>query len=207
MKRTLIKRGAAGAAALLLLLFGISTSRAVAQTPGEGPPPEAVQDQAQNWQGALGLSPDQVGKIRSILQEKRFERQAISQRLRQAQMALDDAVYSENATEAEIEQRAQEVAAAQAAQIHLRAMTELNIRRVLTPEQLNTFRRIRGERIRAQMGQGNGNDNRRALRNERLENSIQRKAGQNPDTPVRRNANPILTPRERRALFGRRIRP
>jgi len=40
------------------------------------------------------------------------------------------------------------VAEAQAAQVHLRAMTELSIRRVLTPEQLETFRAIRERRAR-----------------------------------------------------------
>ena len=200
--------------ALFLLLFAISTSLGFAQTPGEGPPPEAGQDdQAPDWKGALGLTPDQVGRIRSILEEKKLERQAAGRRLNQAQRALDEAIYSDNATEAVIEQRAREVADAQAAQVRLRAMTELNIRRVLTPEQLNTFRRIRQERIRAQVERRleNGNQQ-RPLKNDRLENGVapqaQRGAGRNAaDVQGGRNANPALTPRERRALFGRRIRP
>jgi Spy/CpxP family protein refolding chaperone len=210
MKRTFIKRAAAGTAALFLLLLAISTSQAFAQTPGEGPPPEAAQDdQTQDWKGALGLTPDQVGRIRSILEEKKLERQTARRRLNQAQRALDEAIYSDSATEAVIEQRAREVAEAQAAEVRLRAMTELNIRRVLTPEQLNTFRRIRQDRMRAQMERRleNGNQQ-RPLKNERLENSIQRGAGRNAaDGPGGRNGGPALTPRERRALFGRRIRP
>jgi Spy/CpxP family protein refolding chaperone len=209
MKRTFTKRAAVSVAALffLLLLVISSSEKALAQTPGE-PSPEAVQDdQTQNWQGALGLTPDQVGRIRSILQEKKVERQAIGQRLKQAQRALDEAIYSDNATEAVIEQRAREVAEAQAAQIHLRAVTELNIRRVLTPEQLTKFRTIRQERIRAQVERRleNGNQQ-RPLKNDRLENSVQG----NPRRPAadgQGGRNPVLTPRERRALFGRRIRP
>src|SRR5436853_6141201 len=134
MKTTFIKRAAVSVVALFLFLLAISTSRALAQTPGEVPPPEAGQDdQTQNWQGALNLTPDQVGKIRSILEERKLERQAAGRRLNQALRALDEAIYSDNATEAVIEQRAREVAEAQAAQVRLRAMTELNIRRVLTP--------------------------------------------------------------------------
>src|SRR5436305_3131560 len=212
MKRTFIKRAAVSVMALFLFLLAISTSRALAQTPGEGPPPpEAGQDdQTQNWQGALNLTPDQVGKIRSILEEKKLERQTAGRRLNQALRALDEAIYSDNATEAVIEQRAREVAEAQAAQVRLRAMTELNIRRVLTPDQLSTFRKIRQEHIRAQREQRleNGNQQ-RPLKNDRLENSVQRNAGGRNATDGQggRNANPPLTPRERRALFGRRIRP
>jgi len=212
MKRTFIKRAAVSFVALFLFLLAISTSRALAQTPGEGPPPPEVgqDDQAQNWQGALNLTPDQFGKIRSILEEKKLERQTAGRRLNQALRALDEAIYSDNATEAVIEQRAREVAEAQAAQVRLRAMTELNIRRVLTPDQLSTFRKIRQEHIRAQREQRleNGNQQ-RPLKNDRLENSVQRNAGGRnaADGQGGRNSNPPLTPRERRALFGRRIRP
>src|SRR5205085_12549525 len=112
-----------------------------AQNPAEAPPAEAVQeDQTQDWRERLGLTPDQVGKIRSILEEKKLERQAARRRLNQAQRALDQAIYSDDATEAAIEQRAREVAEAQAVEVRIRAITELNIRRVLTSEQLNTFR-------------------------------------------------------------------
>jgi Spy/CpxP family protein refolding chaperone len=207
MKRTFTKRAAVSVAALFLLLLSISSTQVLAQTPGEPSPEAAQDDQTQNWQGALGLSPDQVGRIRSILQEKKVERQAITQHLKQAQRALDEAIYSDNATEAVIEQRAREVAEAQAAQIHLRAMTELNIRRVLTPEQLNKFRTIRQERIRAQVEQRleNGNQQ-RTLKNDRLENGVQGNQ-RRPAADGQGGRNPVLTPRERRALFGRRIRP
>jgi Spy/CpxP family protein refolding chaperone len=200
MKRIFLKRAAVSATALLLLLLTISTSRALAQTPGDTPLPEAAQDdQTDDWRGALNLSPDQVGRIRSILQERKFERQAARRRLNQAQRALDDTIYSDNATEAVIEQRAREVAEAQAAEIHLRAMTELNIRRVLTPEQLTTFREIRNKHLQAQREQRLNGNQPRPLRNQRLENSVAPQG--------QRNANPVLTPRERRALLRGRIRP
>ncbi|HEX8748784.1 MAG TPA: hypothetical protein VF717_16545, partial [Pyrinomonadaceae bacterium] len=53
-----------------------------------------------------------------------------------------------NADEAVVEQRARELAEAQAAQVRLQAFVELSVRRVLTPEQLQTFRdlRMRAER-------------------------------------------------------------
>lgn len=208
MKRTFIKRAAVSLTMLFIFLLAISTSRVFAQTPGEGPPPEAGQDdQTQDWKGALNLTPDQVGKIRSILEEKKLERQTARRRLNQAQRALDQAIYSDDATEAVIEQRAREVAEAQAAEVRLRAITELNIRRVLTPEQLSTFRRIRQERMRTQREQRleNGNQQ-RPLKNDRLENSVQRNAGRNA-ADGQGGRNPTLTPRERRPLFPRRIRP
>lgn len=210
MKRIFNREAVASVAALFLLLLVISTSRAFAQTPGDTPLPEAAQDdQTQDWRGALSLTPDQVGRIRTILQDKKLERQAARRRVNQAQRALDEAIYSDNATEAVIEQRAREVSEAQAAEVHLRAMTELNIRRVLTPDQLSTFRRVRQERLRAQREQRLENGNgRRPLKNQRLENSIQRNAGQDAaGGQGGQGDNPRLTPRERRALFPRRIRP
>jgi Spy/CpxP family protein refolding chaperone len=73
----------------------------------------------------------------------------VAQRIRAARIALDRAIYVENADEAVVEQRARELAEAQAAQIHLQAMTELGVRRILTAEQLQTFLALR-ERAEAE---------------------------------------------------------
>jgi preprotein translocase subunit SecD len=62
-------------------------------------------------------------------------------------MALDEAIESENATEALVEQRSQELAEAQAAVTRLRAVTELRIRRVLTPEQLSKLRALKQQAL------------------------------------------------------------
>ena len=63
-------------------------------------------------------------------------------------MALDEAIETENASEALIEQRSRELAEAQASVTRLRALTELRIRRVLTPEQLAKLRTLKQQAIR-----------------------------------------------------------
>jgi Spy/CpxP family protein refolding chaperone len=217
MKKLFTRQTAAIALTLFLFLLSASASQVLAQTPDEAAPAGDTQgNQDANWITALGLTPDQVARIRTIRQQNRLEWQSARQRLNQAQRALDEAIYSDDASEALVEQRTREVAEAQAAEVRLRARTELGIRRVLTPQQLGTFRMIRQERIReAQLKRRMENGNQqRPLRNRRLQNGINLSAprpapeGQpGGGGQGGRNPNPTLTPRQRRAGLLRRIRP
>ena len=94
----------------------------------------------------LNLLPDQIEQIKAIREQNREQWRAARQRAHQAQRALDEAIYSDNADEALIETRTREVADAQTAMVRMRALTELKIRRILTPEQLNTLRALRQQR-------------------------------------------------------------
>jgi hypothetical protein len=87
---------------------------------------------------------------------------------------------------------------------------------VLTAEQLNAFRMIRQERIRAaQLKRRQENGNLQGpLRNQRLENGINSTQPRERDENRTggggqggRNANPMLGPRERRSGLPKRIRP
>jgi Spy/CpxP family protein refolding chaperone len=215
MKELLNRQAAARAIIFFLVLLTVSGAKTFAQTGDEAAPPDATQGaQDANWVTALGLTPDQVARIREIRQQNRVEWQAAKQRVHQAQRALDQAIYSDEASEAEIEQRASEVAQAQAAEVRLRARTELSIRRVLTPQQLNTFRMIRQRRIRqAQMNRRLENANRRRpLGNRRLGDGLNQPPLQDRSQArpggVQQGgqmAAPVLGPRPRRGL--RRIRP
>lgn len=146
MKRLLTRR--AVIALTLLVLAGPAAHSAYAQTPDEAPEAEQAAQES-NWRTLLNLTPEQVRQIRAIRRANRLEWQAARQRVRAARQALDRAIYSEDASEAIVEQRAREVAEAQSSEVRLRALMELGIRRVLTPEQLNTFRALREERLRA----------------------------------------------------------
>jgi Spy/CpxP family protein refolding chaperone len=132
---------------LALLLLGFSAASIRAQGGDSMPPGEAEQsvgNQGGELGRVLGLTREQFVKIRMIRQEHQEERRLAGERLRNAQRALDEAIYSDNnSSEALIEERARELAAAQAATIRLRALTELSIRRVLTPEQLTILRTLR----------------------------------------------------------------
>jgi Spy/CpxP family protein refolding chaperone len=204
----------------LLFIFLLAASSSNAQAPGNAPQgePSAQANQGDNWKEQLGLTTDQMTKIRAIREQNRVESQPIRRRVNQAQRALDMAIYSDNVNEAEIEQRARELAEAQAAEVHMRAMTELSIRRVLTPEQLNTFRTIRQQRMRdAQLKRRQENGNAQGpLKNRRLENGANQPASRITDgsRPVGngqggQGANPTPGPRERRGggVLPRRIRP
>jgi len=91
----------------------------------------------------LNLTPEQRQKIRMIREQTKNERAAISQQLRQSNLALQQALDADNPDEAIIEQRLRDAAAAQAAATRMRVLTEVRIRRVLTPEQVNTWRLLR----------------------------------------------------------------
>jgi Spy/CpxP family protein refolding chaperone len=115
----------------LVLGFAISTH---AQNP-LAPPPDPIEQ--------LNLTPDQRQRIRLLTQETREERQAANRRLREANIALDQAMDAEAIDENVVEQRINELAAAQAAQMRMRIHMELKIRRLLTAEQLATLKRLR----------------------------------------------------------------
>lgn len=94
----------------------------------------------------LNLTPAQLAQIRRIRQENQSALRLGILRARQAQRALDEAIYSETADERVIEERARELSEAQAAHTRLRALTELRVRRVLTSQQLSVFRDLQMQR-------------------------------------------------------------
>lgn len=91
----------------------------------------------------LQLSPDQRQAIRRIVADNRDERQSTNRRVREANVALDQALDAQPTDENLIEQRINELATAQAAQLRMRIHTEMKIRRILRPEQLATLQRLR----------------------------------------------------------------
>jgi Spy/CpxP family protein refolding chaperone len=119
-------------AAVLMLT---STGSVRAQDPAAPPPADPIEQ--------LRLTPDQRQRVRLIVEETKDERQQTNRRLREANVALDQALDANPTDEAVIDQRLNELAAAQAAQLRLRIRTELKIRRELRPEQLLTLRRLR----------------------------------------------------------------
>lgn len=119
-----------------LLVLGLAIS-GMAQDPPT--PPVPVADAILQ----LNLTPDQRQQIRRLTEETRQERQATNLRLRQANAALDRALDTDPIDENLIEQRINEVAAAQAAQTRMRAHMELRIRRLLDPHQIATLRSLR----------------------------------------------------------------
>src|SRR5437588_8144043 len=141
-------------------LFTLSPHAARAQTAAASPQERAQQQEGAAAQanpndpvsllGQLNLSQEQIGQMRAIQGESVPQAREHTRRLNQARRALDEAIYSDTVDESLIEQRARDVAEAQAALVRLRAQTELRIRRVLTPEQLQTFRNLHQQAIQNQ---------------------------------------------------------
>jgi Spy/CpxP family protein refolding chaperone len=187
MKRLFTKGMAATVTLLFILLFAVSsTQQARAQNPAETPQNDQAQENANaELRNQLNLTPDQVAKIRAILEQNKAERQAARRRVNQAQRALAQTIYSGTASEAEIAERTHELSEAQADEVRLRAATELSISHVLTPEQLAKFKTIRQKAIRdavIKRRQENANQQKPLNNNKSLENGLK------PQTPEERRA-------------------
>ncbi|HWJ40568.1 MAG TPA: periplasmic heavy metal sensor [Candidatus Limnocylindrales bacterium] len=125
----------------LLLLFTAATL-AVAQQPAAQQDPATAAATTADPIEQLRLTPDQRQSIRQIVAENKDERQVANRRSREANVALDQALDADPTDENLIEQRINELSAAQATQLRLRIHTEMKIRRILRPEQLATLRRL-----------------------------------------------------------------
>ena len=124
---------------IILLLAGLllltTTSAANAQDAAAPPVEDSINQ--------LNLTPEQRQHIRTIFEENKTQRQSTNRRLREANLALTQALDAEPIDESVIDQRLNELASAQAAQMRMRIQIELKIRRELSPEQLATWRRLR----------------------------------------------------------------
>jgi Spy/CpxP family protein refolding chaperone len=191
-------------AAALVLASPAFAGRATARqgvappaSPSQGTQPaeqsQPSQDQSELMR-SLNLTPEQRTRIAEIRRETEAQSQQITQQLRRSRRALERALYAENADEATIQQRAREVADAEAARVKMRADAELKVRRVLTPEQFATFRELRRQtqlKLQQRQNTQGGGTPRNAARQAQ-----------------RDRAQPPLTPRERRQLRqNRRLFP
>ena len=132
---------------LLVVLAGFSAS-AIAQVepaPDANRPPfeRGPRERRPNLFRALGLSPEQVQEIRKLNQERKPQMDAALVRLRDANRALDEAIYSDRFDESIFQARLKDHHLAQAEVARLRFQGELSVRKVLTAEQLAKFRELR----------------------------------------------------------------
>jgi len=142
----------------------------------------------------LNLTPEQRQKIRIIREQTKNERAAINQQLRQSNLALQQALDPDNPDEAIVELRLRDAAAAQAAATRMRVLTELRIRRVLTPEQVNTWRALLQQAVQAR-------------REQRLENQRSNRAEADKAGPLPGQQNGLAPLLQRRRNAQRNPRP
>ena len=125
---------------LLILLAGVS---ATGQTPQPPHPPGARGAFAGDPIQQLNLTPEQREQIRQIREQGREERSSVGQRVRETNRALEEVLETDSPDESLVEQRLREAGSAQSAAMRMRIITELKIRRVLTPEQRSLLRTLR----------------------------------------------------------------
>ena len=68
---------------------------------------------------------------------------AAQERLHDANKALDEAIYADTLNEQDMQAKMKEAQLAQAEVVKIRFMNELEVRKILTPEQLVKFRELR----------------------------------------------------------------
>lgn len=128
----------------------------------------------------LGLTPDQVQQIRRINQERKPIVQAAQVRWREANRRLDIAIYADDSTEDQVKELTRIAQFAQSELLKERTITEFQIRRVLTPEQLVKFRQLRqmlADRVREMKDRDN--PNRRNDQPQRPFNRLQQRRNNN----------------------------
>lgn len=138
---------------LLAAVLGVGALSVAAQTPPAAPaadvkPTPAANDQPDNkinFLAQLGLSREQIQQIRRLNQERRPLMVAAQMRLRAANRALDEAIYSDTMSDNDVDARTKELQDAQAEVVRIRSMSEFSIRKILTPEQLARFRELRAQ--------------------------------------------------------------
>jgi Spy/CpxP family protein refolding chaperone len=184
---------------LLLLIAATPQARAQEEQDAQPAPQEGVQPREDgrgtNLMQQLNLTPEQRGRLREIRRQSEAKARELTRAVRLSRRALEEAIYSDNVDETVIEQRARELSAAQAALVRFRAQTELKVRRVLTPEQLQSFRDLRRQAQRRQLLLRRLRGNARQQQSPRALDQNSGGATAPADTP--REPRPANTPRAR----------
>ena len=175
----------------LIILIALAATASVIRAqdgppPGDGPRDDHG-DGRPNLLAELGLSPEQVQQIRRMNQERRPAMMQAQRRMREANRALDMAIYRDTVKDEEFQTCLKEVQAAQSDLARLRFENELSVRKILTPEQLVRFRDIR-RRFEEQREA----DMRLRRQQRRMGGDRPALNGDHPDHPPRKDERPPL---------------
>ncbi|HEV7699030.1 MAG TPA: hypothetical protein VGO43_02275 [Pyrinomonadaceae bacterium] len=135
-------------AAYLLFLIAISFASISAQdtkTADQTSDPQrpAGQDNRGNLLQQLGLAQEQVQQIRRLNIQRKPMMDDAQRRVREANQALDGAIYADQVSEEDVKAKLHDLQLAQAEVARLRFTNEFAIRRILTSDQLVRFRDLR----------------------------------------------------------------
>ena len=136
----------------VLFVIALAMLLAVGVVAQDGPPPEEAAQfapQRPNLLENLGLSQDQIRQIRIMNRDRKPLMESAQRRLRESNRALDEAIYGDRLDEAEIQARLAAFQAAQAEVARIRFESEVELRKILSPDQLAKFRQLRMRLARA----------------------------------------------------------
>lgn len=144
---------------LFLVCVLIPVSATLAQETTTATPAPAVEKPVDFRTSALkqlGLSREQFQQIRVLNQQRKPLMDAAQIRLRQTNRALDEMIYADNASDADVQARLKDFQMAQAEVAKIRFLNEFGVRRILTPDQLIRFRQLRDRFEQARTANGEG---------------------------------------------------
>ena len=159
------------------------------QPPAAKPP----QDVRANVLRQLGLAPEQIQQIRRMNAERKPLMDDAQKRLREANRALDEAIYSDNVSDVDVQARLKEAQLAQGEVARIRFMNELAVRRILTSEQLVRFRDLRQrfeEAARQNLANGRPLNGDRGINRQMKQEVKNPQGGQPPPRPAVRANQP-----------------
>jgi len=125
-----------------------------------GPNQVKKQQLQQRLMQAIGLSSDQRMRMQEIRRSHVDELAAAGRRLRQSRQALDQAIMSEPYSEPDVRRATEALAAAQADKIRIDATVRVQVRGVLTPDQVQRFHQLQREMRREMKEQQQRNQDR-----------------------------------------------
>jgi Spy/CpxP family protein refolding chaperone len=132
---------------IFLLIASIATFASAVHAQVGPPPQDAAQFEPQadrpNLLENLGLRQDQIRQIRIMNRHRKPVMEAAQHRLREANRALDMSIYGDALDEEAVQARLKEFQRAQGEVARIRFQNELELRKILTPEQLGRFRVLR----------------------------------------------------------------
>lgn len=129
---------------ILAIAFSFSSVSAQVETSPDAPKKDfRPGERRPNLFRELGLTTEQTERIRQLNQNRKPLMQQAQRRVREATSNLDQVIYADAINESEIEARLKELQTAQADIARLRATGELEVRKILTAEQIVKFRDLR----------------------------------------------------------------
>jgi Spy/CpxP family protein refolding chaperone len=128
---------------LILSIFILAATTFAVAAQDAKPEASPEQPRQPNLLQQLGLTPEQVAQVKQINQQRKPLMEEAQRRMRDANKALDAAIYADNVDETDVRAKLEEVQRAQSELARLRFTNELAIRKVLTPDQLVRFRDMR----------------------------------------------------------------